>query len=72
MSKFIQLDTGDIINIEAIDFVSKIDTEMGHGCYIYSKFYVILSNGHKIEFKDRDENKCVQNRNCILQYLGSE
>ena len=72
MSKFIQLDTGDIINIEAIVFVSKIDTEMGQGCYIYSKFYVILSNGHKIEFKDRNENKCTQNRNCILQYLGSE
>lgn len=72
MSKFIQLDTGDIINIEAIDFVSKVETFMDSNCYFYSKFYVILSNGHKIEFKDRDENKCVQNRNCIVQYLGSE
>jgi hypothetical protein len=72
MSKFIQLDTGDIINIEAIDFVSKIERLMDRNCYFYSKFIVILSNGRKIEFKDRDENKCVQNRNCILQYLGAE
>ena len=72
MSKFIQLDTGDIINIEAIDFVSKIKTEIGHGCYFYSKFFVIFSNGCKVEIKDRDENKCVQNRNCILQYLVTE
>jgi hypothetical protein len=72
MSKFIQLDTGDIINIEAIDFVSKIETQMDRNCYFYSKFFVLFSNGRTIEFKDRDENKCIQNRNCILQYLGSE
>lgn len=72
MSKFIQLDTGDIINIEAIDFVSKVETLMDRNCYFYSKFFVIFSNGRTIEFKDRDENKCVQNRNCILQYLGTE
>lgn len=72
MSKFIQLDTGDIINIKAIDFVSNIETLMDRTCYFYSKFFVIFSNGHKVEFKDRDKNKCVQNRNCILQYLGTE
>lgn len=71
MSKFIQLDTGDIINIEAIDFVSKVETFMDRDCYFYSKFFVIFSNGCKVEFKDRDENKCVQNRNSILQYLGT-
>ena len=66
MSRYIELPSNEIIDIESVVYLSKIKLNISN---MEFWFFVILTNREKITFSFNDKQDCVNERNTIKNSL---
>ena len=66
MSRYIELPSDEIIDIESVVYVSKIKLNISN---MEFWFFVLLTNREKITFSFNDKQDCVNERNTIKNNL---
>lgn len=66
MSRYIELPSEEIIDVESVVYISKIKLNISN---MEFWFFVILTNREKITFSFRDKQDCINERNTIKSNL---
>lgn len=66
MSRYIELPSEEIIDVESVVYVSKIKLNISNMEFWFS---VILTNREKITFSFKDKQDCINERNTIKNNL---